>query len=280
MELVEAKREFTTRIVLAFSPYIYQGIRSVWDSATLGQPDHLKYRLFQGSLSLVKRWNSLIIDKEYERILTHFDNNKEYLDKMVEIVFVSHLKILKSVCGSSKTVLDIPNVKTFIHMCYIQAAREFYEDPSAMDPLLGQRGYKQAIQLIQHAIEQTIRQLTPLESLLLQSEPEPEPEREPEREREYESPAFSERSETSRNETPIEKSESPTVPQVFLSPPPPMQSQSPDLQVMSGDDVGAANHDEIKHIMMNKPSVVRFSAPPSSVSSASASPEPFFAADD
>lgn len=283
MELVEAKREFTTRIVLAFSPYIYQGIRSIWDSSTLGQPDHLKYRLFQGSLSLVKRWNSLIIDKEYARILSHFDNNKEYLDKIIEIVFVAHLKILKSVCSSaSKTVLDIPNVKTFIHMCYIQAAREFYEDPTAMDPMQGQRGYKQAMKLIQSAIEQTIRQMTPLETLLLSQqsddltapeperelkrEPEPEPEPEPAYESEpttaVASPAFGE-----------QKTDAPVM-QAFLSPPP--VSQSPDLNVMPGDDVDDVKPEDIKHIVMNKPTTVRFSTPSPAAPAPSPSPEPFF----
>lgn len=285
MELVaEAKKEFTTRIVIAFSPQIYQGIRSIYDSATLGQPDYMKYRLFQGSLSLVKRWNSLVIDKEYSRVLASFDNNEQYLEKLVEIVFISHLKILKSVCGgSTQTVLDIPNVKTFLHMCYIQAAREFYEDPMCMDPAQGQKGYKQAMRLIQHAIEQTIRQLTPLDSLLLRpatppsaridDAPEPEtsdvPENTPIPSRE-ETPAPS-RPETTTSE---EHHHGEKLSDAFLSPPPP---QSPDLQVLSAEDVNEVKPEDIKHIVMNQPTtVVRFESPAKSSRTNTPSPEPFF----
>ena len=104
--LVDAKTEYTKQLSNILVPFIYEGIKSVYDSTSRmckSNKDRQILMRFQEQLSLVPKWNQDIINEEYERISK--DSGCDWLDELMTAVFLSHTKILsaiKSKKGSKK----------------------------------------------------------------------------------------------------------------------------------------------------------------------------------
>lgn len=170
--LVEAKREYTQKLEDAIGPFLYQGIYSLWKTTRSTSKENLLSN-FQERLKLVPLWNQGIIDVEYNRITKEID--KDYLDKLIQAVFISNIKILATIRRNNKKIIqvDVPDPKRFIHECYIQCARDFFCDPYLIDDREDrhkheemQRNVKRSNKLISEAIAQTIRSLIPIQKIL------------------------------------------------------------------------------------------------------------------
>lgn len=166
-DLTEAKKELTQQLCDLLSPQIFKGIKSIWESEK-------KLKKFQEKLSLVPKWNTDIIDEEYNRICRK-EETKDLLDKLIEATFLANVKVLSSVrVGKTRNInITIPESKKFMHHCYIETARKLWSDPHLIDDRKTfvseqevKRNNKRMILLIHDAIEKTISRLIPIQSIL------------------------------------------------------------------------------------------------------------------
>lgn len=171
--LIVAKAEYTNQLQEILSKYIHQGIQTLWENVKKTEKKSLLKR-FQEKLCFIPNWNQEIIEKEYTRITKTV--SKDYLDKLLEAVFLSNVKILSVVKlsnHSKKIDVNVPDTKHFIHKCYIETAREFYSDPYLIEdrathiaPENFHTNYKKRFTVIYAAIEKTIRKTIPMEDIL------------------------------------------------------------------------------------------------------------------
>lgn len=173
--LVDAKTEYTKQLINIISPVIYQGIKLIYNESKNKSIENeeinscLSY--FQNSLSEIPKWNQIIITEKYEKILEY--SKCDWLDDLLTAVFVSHTKILTSINtnkNKNKINLQIPKVDFFIHQCYIEVAREFWKNPYLFDDSVNnfeyQRNRRDAVQIIESVIAETIRKQLPVKNIL------------------------------------------------------------------------------------------------------------------
>ena len=172
--LVDAKTEYTKQLSQILVPFIFEGVKSIYDSTlTMCKINNDKSTLmrFQEQLSQIPKWNQDIINEEFERIVE--DSGCDWLDELVTAVFLSHTKILTAIRNnkqSNKINLKIPKIDHFIHKCYIESAREFWKNPYLFNENIGQCDYQRNIRdchkIIEKSIEETIRKLLPVKNIL------------------------------------------------------------------------------------------------------------------
>ena len=173
--LVDAKTEYTKQLINIISPVVYQGIKLIYNEAKNksieNEEQNLTLSNFQSSLSEIPKWNQIIITEKYEKVIEH--SKCDWLDDLLTAVFVSHTKILTSINtnkNKNKINLQIPKVDFFIHQCYIEVAREFWKNPYLFDDSVNnfeyQRNRRDASQLIESVIAETIRRQLPVKNIL------------------------------------------------------------------------------------------------------------------
>ena len=70
--LVDAKTEYTKQLTNILVPYIYEGIRSIYEETTehcKATDDRAVLMRFQEKLVLIPKWSQEILGKECERIM-------------------------------------------------------------------------------------------------------------------------------------------------------------------------------------------------------------------
>lgn len=173
-----AKKEYTTILLYNLYPGIYQGLKSIWDDSKKTALPRRVYEEFQNRLSRVRKWNQDVIDNEYKRIVEK--SKCDYLDDLIKKVFVINTQILaainmhgQSVDTNKKIKVKVPKGDKFIHYCYKECARTFYENALLMEDRQGAitrveqaKNMQKCYKLIIACIETTIRNMLPIESLL------------------------------------------------------------------------------------------------------------------
>ena len=173
--LVDAKTEYTKQLVSIIAPYIYSGVKKIYIEAKEEsfERDEMEntLRTFQKRLSDIPKWNQEVIDEEYTNIIS--DSKCDWLEDLIMAVFVSHTRILTSINfnkNKNKVNLKIPKVDHFIHQCYIEVARCFWKNPYLFDDTINkyefQRNRREAEQLIERQIHETIRRQLPVKNIL------------------------------------------------------------------------------------------------------------------
>ena len=172
--LVDAKMEYTKQLTNIIVPHIFDGIKSIYETSksvcNLNKDGNVLMR-FQEQLSQIPKWNQEIIDEEYNRIVEN--SGCDWLDELVTAVFLSHTKILTSIKSNkkqNKINLKIPKIDHFIHKCYIESAREIWKNPYLFSDRYNQIDYQRNVRdcntIISDSIEETIRKLLPVKSIL------------------------------------------------------------------------------------------------------------------
>ena len=158
--VVEAKHQYTTQLIDTLSPFIYQGFKTIFNSCK-ESPSSLKK--FQEKICNVTKWNQDIIDTEYQRII---DTSKcVWIDKLIEVIFIYNVKILTTISDNKKTFnIKIPEVKNFIHKCYIETARNLYIEPYVIND--SSNSFKKCMEIISSSIEKTIINLIPQQEII------------------------------------------------------------------------------------------------------------------
>lgn len=172
-----AKKEFTTLLILNLYPSIYQGLRSIWDDAKRTSPPKQVYDNFQERLTKVRKWNHDIISSEYSRIVKNLKGDWN-LEDLIKKIFVVNTQILASTNGSQtkQIKVKVPKGENFLHCCYKETARAFYEHPLLFEdrPITISRiemskNLQKAYKIIMNCIEMAILNLLPMNSLLKES---------------------------------------------------------------------------------------------------------------
>lgn len=167
--LTEAKKIYTSQLCKLLQPQIYKGLLAIW---SLCKDSDEPLKNFQRKLEIIPRWNSMIIDDEYRRIVE--DTKCDYIDKLLDATFIANAKIL-SVLNRSSNNLDIsvPGPKKFLHSCYISCAYNFFSNPYVFDDRerghdyrKQQKNMKEIVNTISLSISDTIENLLPIEDLL------------------------------------------------------------------------------------------------------------------
>lgn len=173
--LTESRNEYSALLVSKITPCIIEGFNSIFDEACnlcIQNDEDEKYLMtFQNFLGRVTKWNSDIIQKETERIIS--ESNCVYLEDLLTCVYVTQLKILTNVRTNSKqkkVTIDIPKINEFIHKCYIEVARKVYKNVFLYDrsitPLSRQKNLRELELIIKECILHVIRNNMPIENIL------------------------------------------------------------------------------------------------------------------
>jgi hypothetical protein len=173
--LVDAKEQYTKQLISILKTCIYQGIKSIYmDAKDIchqdNTPDNV-LMIFQDLLSRIPKWSQDIINKEFERISN--TSKCDYIDDLLKVVYVSHIKILTIIHSAQKNKklsLKIPSGSHFIHLCYIECAREFWKDPYLFSDrgskFEQQKNMRDSENMIAECINETIRKQLPIRNIL------------------------------------------------------------------------------------------------------------------
>lgn len=174
--LVAARSEYTDKLQDILCESICSGIKEIWEKC---KSEHKNNPLsnFQKKLCLIPEWNQEVINTQLKKIINKNNISNDYLDKIIEAVFLSNVKILSVVkLNNSKQTIDVkvPDTKNFIHRCFIESARRFYRDPYLIDDRESGSNTKQEINrnvkrcnsTINDSIDKTIRGMIPMEDIL------------------------------------------------------------------------------------------------------------------
>lgn len=181
--LVDAKEEYTKQLISILKQCIYQGIKSIYlDAKDICNQDNTPEKVlmvFQDLLSRIPKWSQDIINKEYERIVNV--SKCDYIEDLLKVVYVSHIKVLTIVHSAQKNKkisLKVPNGAHFIHLCYIECAREFWKDPYLFSENVNkyelQKNMRDSEIMIAECIAETIRKQLPVRHILKEFLNEPD----------------------------------------------------------------------------------------------------------
>jgi len=183
--LVEAKKEYTNQLQQILSPRIYEGFKSIYEELinALSQDLYEKkeqstslIKMFQKSLRDIPLWNNEMVKNEYIRI--EKISNCDYLENLIEAVFITNIKVLTAVQINSKksvnVTVNVPQCQHFIHKCYIECSKEIYKNPYIFDisknvtPKEKHNNLRETLNIINNSINNAIRNLLPIRDLLKQ----------------------------------------------------------------------------------------------------------------
>lgn len=176
--LVAAKTEYTEQLQDILKDSIYEYIKNIWNKCKEENKTEVLQK-FQYKLCTVPQMNQATIIEMTDKILEKNKISQDYLDKIIEAIFLSHIKILSVVKLNSKkhTVnVKVPDTKHFIHKCLVETARNFYSDPYLIDDReYGtntkneiKRNIKRGHRIISESVDKTIRSMIPMEDILTQ----------------------------------------------------------------------------------------------------------------
>lgn len=165
--LVDAKEEFVAQLVSMITSPLYLEFQRIY---SFGKHESDPIKAFQENLSRIPRWTPNNIERHYQQIQKQ--NDCDWVDKLITAVFVSHAKVLSSIRGPNSRQLSVPVPpgKTFIHRCYIEAARQFWKRPDLLyhkyNKLDLQRNMHKSEKIISKSIRQTVRKMLPVKTIL------------------------------------------------------------------------------------------------------------------
>lgn len=186
--IVEIKNEYTEFLTNIMTPLIYEGIRSMYNKAINYEEEYIKaakqnpsianpgvLKIFQAFLKDIPKLNSHIIENETARVR---DTSKcaDIFDDLIKAVVKSNIVLLTfNASGKQCKIVnerfhETVDTKIFIHKCYIECARLFYNYPELFwhgySTLDIKRNQREAHRLIRIAVCEAIRKMLPIKSIL------------------------------------------------------------------------------------------------------------------
>ena len=170
--LLDAKEEYTNKLIDLLKPRIYEGIESIYEYAKkINHNNSNILKLFQTYLADIPKWTNEIIQKECKRIKDK--SGCSWIDELLTAIFVSYTKVLVSIKKSDKLKvgLKVPKSDYFIHKCYINIARSiwkrpdlFYDKVSSLEKV---KNRDETDKIIEKLIKKTIRDELPIKDILV-----------------------------------------------------------------------------------------------------------------
>jgi len=188
--IVEIKTEYTSFLTNIMSPLIHEGIRKIYDKACetekqfkeaikdnpnmeLKNPGVL--RIFQEFLLGIKNLNNYKIEAETNRI-REASKCYDWFDDLVKGVIKSYIVLLTYNASEKRCRLvdekfhNLIDIKTFVHKCYVETARMFYNYPElfwhGFSTVEIKRNQREAYELIKISIIEAIRKMLPMKLIL------------------------------------------------------------------------------------------------------------------
>lgn len=186
--IVEIKNEYTDFLSNILTPLIYEGISSMYSKAMNYEEEYINaskenpqiknpgvLRLFQSFLKGIPKLNNHIIETETARLK---DNSKcsDIFDDLIKAVVKSNIILLTFNASGKRCKLvnekyhETVDTKLFIHKCYIECGRIFYNYPELFwhgyTTLDIKRNQREAHKLIKNAIIEAIRKILPIKAIL------------------------------------------------------------------------------------------------------------------
>merc|ERR1711935_178375 len=173
--LVDAKHEYTKQLINILKKSIYLNIKDIYDTSETEckKDNEINNTLFkfQSLLEKIPKWENDLLEKCYKDIS---ENSKcDWIDDLLTAVFITHTKILTLVHKNNfnnKINLKIPKPEHFIHLCFIECAREFWKNPFLFSKDVSQYEYqknvKESESVISECINETIRKQLPVKHIL------------------------------------------------------------------------------------------------------------------
>jgi hypothetical protein len=165
--LVEIKKEFTIHLVNLLTPLIFEGIQSIYDRV-LKDFENTVIKSFQSFLEEIKNWNQIIIEEEYTRIIKQLP---PYFESLVKATIESNITLLTSCSlnNNKQVTLDV-DIKKFIQLVYIEAGRDFYNNPLLFFHKYTSSEIKknqhEALDIIKYSIQNAVRKILPMEEIV------------------------------------------------------------------------------------------------------------------
>jgi len=186
--ITDIKQEYTIFLTNILTPLLYEGIKKLYNQSlefekkfeiaqtkdpNIKNPGALK--LFQKFLKNLPNLNNHLIETETNRLR---DNSKcaDIFDDLIKAVIKSNI-ILLTFNTSDKTCNivkeryhDNIDVKEFIHKCYIECAKIFYDYPEIFwhkySTIDIKRNQREAHELVRKCIVEAIRKMLPMKLIL------------------------------------------------------------------------------------------------------------------
>jgi len=186
--IVDIKNEYTDFLINILTPLIHEGIKSIYNKAVnleeafrqrvLEDPSVENpgvFKLFQICLRDIPNLNSASIENEVNRIKER-SKCSEWFENLLKSTIKSHIVLLtfNSKKKKSKVVEekfhDKIDTNLFIHKCYIEASRLFFNYPELFwhhfSTLDIKRNQREIYELIKIAIREAIRKSLPIKHIL------------------------------------------------------------------------------------------------------------------
>ena len=236
----EAKTEYTRQLCQILSPAFQIYFLDLLKVAKDKEPETKRLLWnFQALLQEIPDWNQDKVLRETEKIQK--DSNCDYLEELLTAVFIAHTKVLSAIritTKQKKLQITIPKLDHFIHRTLMETGRLlwnnaflFAEQGSSMDR---QKNMRQVEALIVEGIQQSIRSLLPVKTILREylNDDEGEGEgAEDEEEGDAEVVATKEAEvETKPEEKPVEKPAEPVVEEKPVEPVPVVEANTQSVQ--------------------------------------------------
>lgn len=174
---LEIKNEYTEHLTDTITPYIYEGLTSIYKEA-VRLADEINREgntlmIFQKLLQSINNWSQLRIEEETNRI-KQLSNTADYLDDLIRAVVKSNI-ILLTYSNSVSNVIaqsfyNTLTTSTFIHRCYTECGKDAHNNPYLffhdVDPMDYKRNQIIINQHIQAGITRAIRKILPISMIL------------------------------------------------------------------------------------------------------------------
>lgn len=165
--LNDAERRFSRKLVDAMLPELVDTFWNVWEDTKKENKDRKLVENYRQNLRKVKsEWSNVKVKEHVANIMKEC----ALFPRLIAAVFVIHVKILSSIRidkNSKKISLKLPSNDVFVHTCFIECARDLYEDPWPITdekPVAERRNELNA--RFTKCIRETIENLVPTEEIL------------------------------------------------------------------------------------------------------------------
>lgn len=168
----EAKGEYTKQLCIFLSTPLQKFFLNLLETAKTEEPDKKKHlKAFQDLLSQIPDWNIDKVGRETTKIQD--ECSCDYLEELLTAVFIAHTKVLSAIRLTSKNKsiqITVPKIEHFIHRTLSESARRiwgsvylFADGQSSLDR---QKNLRQLEALLHECVQQAVRSLLPVKSLL------------------------------------------------------------------------------------------------------------------
>lgn len=168
----EAKSEYTRQLCQILTPSLQIYFLDVLKGIKEKEPDSRRLLWnFQALLQEIPDWNQDKVIRETEKIQR--DSNCDYLEELLTAVFIAHTKVLSAIritTKQKKLQLTIPKIDHFLHRTLRETGRILWGNAFLLaeqgTPIERQKNMRQVEGLIMEGIQQSIRSLLPVKTIL------------------------------------------------------------------------------------------------------------------